>query len=65
MDAILITPDNSTKLLELKEFLKKNNIKSNNINADLLEDLLLNDILINTDKTEEVPENIIFEKLLL
>lgn len=64
MEAILITPDNSTELLELKEFLKNHNIKSRNINSDLLEDLVFNDILINTDKSEEVSESIIFEKLL-
>lgn len=64
VEAILITPDNSTELLELKEFLKNHNIKSRNINSDLLEDLVFNDILINTDKSEEVSESIIFEKLL-
>lgn len=64
MEAILITPDNTTNLFELKEFLRKNNIKSSNINTDLLEDLLLNDLLINSDKSEEVSEDIIFEKLL-
>ena len=47
VEAILITPDNSTELLELKEFLKNHNIKSRNINSDLLEDLVFNDILIN------------------
>jgi hypothetical protein len=64
METILITPDNSIKLFELKEFLRKNNIKSNVIETELLEDILFNQILIDSDKSEEVSEDVIFKKLL-
>lgn len=64
MEAILITPENSKSLSKVKEFLKENNIQNKLLDSELLEDLLFNDILIRTDKSEEVSEDVIFDKLL-
>lgn len=64
MEAILITTENSKNLSKVKEFLKENNIQNKLLDSELLEDLLFNDILIKTDKSEEVSEDVIFDKLL-
>lgn len=64
MEAILITPENSKNLSKVKQFLKDNNIQNKLLDPELLEDLLFNDILIKTDKSEEVSEDVIFNKLL-
>lgn len=64
MEAILITPENTKSLSKVKQFLKDNNIQNKLLDSDLLEDLLFNDILIKTDKSEEVSEDVIFDKLL-